>query len=764
MKTIFSCLSVSVALLLTLSVPVLKAQQFYDEKPTFPLKGTWYIENPNGEDVTNRSVDPFIVSCIGQISPDSIRATIAHMENYGTRFMLRENRKEIATWILKKFQSYGYIDVKLDSFLNITSWNGAPPDTTWQYNVVCTMNGLSAPEEEYIVGGHYDSYCSPDPMIAAPGADDNSTAVAATLEIARVMKKMNYNPEATIKFILFAAEELGLLGSRYDAQVARESGRDIRYMLNMDMISNNPDSLKEVKIYKYIYFEWAADLMADVFQRYTDLDVFFPDEDAATGSDSYSYWMWGFPSAYLEEMDFSPNWHKLSDTIGNCNIEYCAEIARGAFATLVEQQKTPYPLGLAAESLKENITLTWESTANANVIGFNLYRSEVSGSGYSKLNSSPVADTVFIDNDVVGGNEYYYILKTVNDSLHESIPSAEVNAARFSFTDTLLVVACLKDSKTTPDSIINYYRSVLDTIPFVWQDMNLDKPLKLGTLARYQNILWLINNQDFNYPSDTLGQKLVSFFSNGGNMMFSGFTPSRYFAQNSAYPNKFDTNYFINRYFKVDSVNRKINSFMYRAYPVAADYDTLNVDPVKWMEPTYPGEIYNIEVVTPGQDAMVIYRFDSHYQSNTPLGMMQDKAVGLEYLGDDFRTILLSFPLYYMDTLDARKLMKTVMKYKFTHPVGIAEQPQPTDNLIFRTYPNPFRDIITLSFRIGETTGTTLQIYNMQGVLICTLLDRKLDPGIHTVELMGNDLPSGIYQLILKTKSAVSAKKIVLIK
>lgn len=764
MKKIFSQFSAFLMPFLFLNVTVLKAQQFYDEKPAFPLKGKWYTEEPAEKDIKSRSVDPFIVSCINQVSPDSIRATIQHMQNFGTRFMLVENRKEIATWILEKFLSYGYTDVKLDSFLNYLNWNGIFIDTTWQYNVVCPLTGSSAPSEEYIIGGHYDSFSSPDPMVAAPGANDNSTAVAATFEIARIMKQMNYKPEATIKFILYGAEELGLFGSRYDAEVARQTGRDIRYMLNMDMISNNPDSVNQVKIYKYIYVEWAADLMADVFSRYTDLDIFFPDVPYATGSDSFSYWIWNFPTAYLEEMEFSPNWHLLSDTVGNCNVEYCAEITRGAFATLMEQQILPYPQGLAAKSSKENILLTWKPTANVNVLGFNLYRSEVSGSGYNKLNSSPLINPIFIDNTAVGGRDYYYILKTVNDSLQESMPSAEVNAVRFSFTDTLLVVACLKGNQTTPDSVVNYYRAMLDTIPFVWQDMNLGKPLTLATIARYQNILWLVNNRDFDFPSDTLEQRLMTFFTNGGNMMFSGFTPSRYFAHNSAYPAKFDTNYFINRYFKVDSVNKKINSFMYRAYPVAAKYDTLNIDHMKWMEPAFPGELYNIEVFTPDKDAEVIYRFDSHYPSNTSYGAMQGKAVGLEYLGDDFKTILLSFPLFYVDTLDARELMKTVMKYKFSHPVGIQEPVKPEDNLMFRIYPNPFCDITTLSFRIGVTTQATVLVYNMQGTLISILLNRKLDTGTHTIELMGSDLPAGVYQVFLKTTNSVATKKIVLVK
>ena len=72
------------------------------------------------------------------------------------------------------------------------------------------------------------------------------------------MKMNNYQPEATIRFILFAAEELGLFGSQYLAETARDNGTNIRFMYNMDMISNNPDSLEEVTIYRYPGFDWAA--------------------------------------------------------------------------------------------------------------------------------------------------------------------------------------------------------------------------------------------------------------------------------------------------------------------------------------------------------------------------------------------------------------------------------------------------------------------------------------------------------------------------
>ncbi len=762
MKKIFLPFRYFLILVAILHTTAISAQQYFDEKPAVPLQGTWYKTDDATRDI--RPVDPFIQSCVAQVSADSIRATLQHLQDFGTRFMLVENRKEVATWILKRFLSFGYTDVKLDSFYNILNWNNIYIDSTWQYNVVCTMQGSSAPDEEYIVGGHYDSFCAPDPFVAAPGANDNATAVAATFEIARIMKKMNYKPEATLKFILFGAEELGLWGSRYDAQRARETGRDIRYMLNMDMISNNPDSVKEVKIYRYIYSEWAANVMADAFSRYTGLNIFIPNNQAAGGSDSFSYWMWGWPTAYLEEMNFSPNWHLLTDSVKNCNTVYCAEITRGAFATLMEQQKFPYPQGFTAASSKEPIKLSWKTTANSNVAGFNLYRSEVQGLEYLKINDAPLPGPDYIDNSAVGGKDYYYFLKTVNKDMEESMASNVVNAARFAFTDTLLVVATLKGHKSTPDSIKNYYTAMLDTIPFVWHDMNLDNPLTIGKMARSRNILWLINGIDFDFPNDTIGQNLISFFGNGGNMMFCGFTPSRYMAHNSAYPASFDSSFFINHFFKIDSVDRKINSFMFRANPVGADYDTLRVDSTKSMEPTFPGELYNIEVFAPSAGAAVIYKFDSRYPPNSSQGKMKGRPVGIEYMGDDFKTILLSFPLYYIDTLDARRLMETVLKYKFTKPVGIPETGNRSGDLALKVYPNPFSDVTNVSFTNDKASDFTVMVYNMQGALSATLMNGRLDGGNHTLSIKAGDLPSGIYQVVVKNGKSVSTAKVVLIR
>jgi hypothetical protein len=221
---------------------------------------------------------------------------------------------------------------------------------------------------------------------------------------------------------------------------------------------------------------------------------------------------------------------------------------------------------------------------------------------------------------------------------------------------------------------------------------------------------------------------------------------------------------FIREFFKIDSVDRKINSFMFRANPVGSAYDTLNVDSTKYMEPTFPGELYNIEVFAPAPGAEVIYRFDSRYPPNSSQGKMKGRPVGIEYLGEEFKTIMLSFPLYYLDTLDARNLMKTVLKYKFTKPVGIPESGDPDKGLDVKIWPNPFGKVTNITFTTGASSSVTIVVYNMQGMPVANLLDRKLEAGVHTIGFGAGLLPPGVYNVVVKSGSSVSTAKAVLIR
>jgi hypothetical protein len=688
------------------------------------------------------------------VRSDSIVATLGHLQGYGTRYALADNRKVIATWIMNKFLTFGYTDVKLDSFQ--VNYNDS---AYWQYNVICTLTGLSSPGEVCILGGHYDSYCTTHPDSLAPGVDDNGSAVAATLEAARVMKLMNYQPQSTISFILYAGEEMGYWGSKNHIFKSIEVGDDICLMMNLDMIAFNPDSLQEVYLFRYKGAESAFYLSSRAFQQYTNLSVLTGPVDFEFRSDSYIYWQNGFQATWAFEYDFNDYYHSVNDIVSNCNIGYCAQITRGVLATIMEMQFLPFPQGIVAHSSADNITLNWKPTGNTNLKGYKIYRSENDSTGFVQINRPLITDTFYIDPTVETKKDYYYFVTMISNSFEESVASGTVHGARFGFTDTLLVVACLKETQTTPDSIVQFYASVLDTIPFRWFELNKDHPLTLATLSQYRNTLWVINSLNYDKITDQVSADLETFFANHGNMMFAGFSFTRFMLGSIGFPLKIAENSILSQYFRIDSAFKNINSYMYRAYPDEDGYDTLFVDPGKSMKVGYPGELYNIEVFTPEPGGNPVYRFDSKYDPGTQQGSQQDKIIGLEYMGNDFRTILLSFPLCYIDTGDARSLMLHVIKNKFNNPTGIT---QISNNALRVTiYPNPVNQTTIFSYTLKEPGLVKLNIYDHFGRLVFRPVNSYQLSGKHEEIWNSGDLHTGIYFYRIEAGKQIGRGKLV---
>ncbi len=100
------------------------------------------------------------------------------------------------------------------------------PATTW--NVVGELRGTEFPDELVVMGGHLDSHD------IGPGALDNAAGVVQVMEAARLLAKRRKHLRRTVRFIGFAAEEVGLLGSHYHARKHAAELRKARFMLNSD--------------------------------------------------------------------------------------------------------------------------------------------------------------------------------------------------------------------------------------------------------------------------------------------------------------------------------------------------------------------------------------------------------------------------------------------------------------------------------------------------------------------------------------------------
>lgn len=86
--------------------------------------------------------------------------------------------------------------------------NTVRPGPLEVYNTVAEIRGSEKPDEVVLLGAHLDSWD------LATGATDDGTGCAAVLEAARALQAANVQPKRTIRFVLFAGEEQGLVGSR----------------------------------------------------------------------------------------------------------------------------------------------------------------------------------------------------------------------------------------------------------------------------------------------------------------------------------------------------------------------------------------------------------------------------------------------------------------------------------------------------------------------------------------------------------------------
>ncbi|NQY28080.1 MAG: M20/M25/M40 family metallo-hydrolase [Flavobacteriaceae bacterium] len=108
------------------------------------------------------------------------------------------------------------------------------------FNVIGLLEGTDPVlRDEYVViGAHYDHIGKGKKVgddVIANGANDNAAGTAAVMQMAKYFAKVKNN-KRSIVFVLFAAEEKGLLGSKHLAKQMKEAGRNVYAMLNFEMI------------------------------------------------------------------------------------------------------------------------------------------------------------------------------------------------------------------------------------------------------------------------------------------------------------------------------------------------------------------------------------------------------------------------------------------------------------------------------------------------------------------------------------------------
>ncbi|TLX47964.1 peptidase M28 [Pseudoalteromonas phenolica] len=181
------------------------------------------------------------------ISAANIEKDINKLVSFGTRHTLSETKSDTRgigaarRWIKAEFEAIskacgGCLEVYYQS--DVISGEKRIPNPTEVVSVIAVQRGQTDPNRYVMMSGDIDSRITDVMNFTddAPGANDNASGLAGTLEAARVLSKYKFN--GSIIYAALAGEEQGLFGGKIMAKQAKADGWRLKAVLNNDMIGN----------------------------------------------------------------------------------------------------------------------------------------------------------------------------------------------------------------------------------------------------------------------------------------------------------------------------------------------------------------------------------------------------------------------------------------------------------------------------------------------------------------------------------------------
>lgn len=207
-------------------------------------------------------------------------------------------------------------------------------------NIVAKIEG-SDPElkkEVVIVGAHYDHEGKDNRGRVYGGADDNASGTSAVLELARAFASLKTKPKRTILFILFTAEEKGLLGARYYTEHPLFPLDKTLALVNLDMLGRN-DVAQIAVVGKYQYPK-LFDMIAAANKKSVNFELTLSAESFLANSDHFPFMRKDVPSIFLNSGSHD-QLHRPEDTAGRINPDKLEKVGQLVFLSLWDLADMP---------------------------------------------------------------------------------------------------------------------------------------------------------------------------------------------------------------------------------------------------------------------------------------------------------------------------------------------------------------------------------------------------------------------------------------
>jgi hypothetical protein len=262
-------------------------------------------------------------------------------EDIGSRgYLQKAALNRAADYIGSELRGYGY-EVRTQPY---------DVDGVEYRNVFAIKKGLKSPDRVLVLGAHYDT------VIGTPGADDNASAVAGMLELARLLKDAPL--DKTLHFAAFTLEEppffrTSSMGSYKYAGGLKKEGMDVEGMICLESIGYFTDR-EESQLFPLPFFrlfypttgnfimfasnfgsKGFLDRAKEGFTKGTDLPLetisapsFIPGMDF---SDHRSFWKFGYDAFMVTDTAFyrNPNYHTAGDLPETLDFKRMSEVVLG---------------------------------------------------------------------------------------------------------------------------------------------------------------------------------------------------------------------------------------------------------------------------------------------------------------------------------------------------------------------------------------------------------------------------------------------------
>ncbi|GAB4152891.1 MAG: M20/M25/M40 family metallo-hydrolase [Planctomycetota bacterium] len=322
-------------------------------------------------------IEARVREALDAVNAARIEASVRALAGFGTRHVLSrtDSRTEgtgaARAWLKAQYEAIaretgGRLRVELQESLVPCRRRGMP-EKLGIVNVIATLPGTAKDGRTYVVGGHYDSRNgdSADGRGPAPGANDDGSGTAVTLEVCRVLSRSSF--PATLVFAAHDGEEQGLLGSTEHARALAEAGVAVDGMIECDIVGNTLGMDGVVRDGYVRCFSYAASgndslgrslarAMTFAARRHVpgfEVKLVLRGDRYGRGGDHRPFFERGFPAVRCSEAreDYSRQ-HVLPTKRGGkpygdvpeyADCSYAANVARVVVATLAELASAPPP-------------------------------------------------------------------------------------------------------------------------------------------------------------------------------------------------------------------------------------------------------------------------------------------------------------------------------------------------------------------------------------------------------------------------------------